>query len=112
MSKYEKEFMQIVKGGGSEEDLRVVLDSVLGLSTDMMILIVSIAMGVTIVVSQTDIQFNLGEIWGLIVFVVYFVAVLVVFPLFVQVSLKYFPKKRIEVLQMYLKAKKMIQERT
>jgi hypothetical protein len=110
VSKEENEFMRIVEGGGSEEDLRTLFESRLELSSNIMIWLMSSAIAIAILIAQFKIQFNIGDVWGLILFIAYLLIIAVGFPLIVRGRLRTFEKNRVDILKQYLEAKKLLQK--
>ena len=99
MSKEENEFIGFVEGGGSEEDLRTLFEKKLELSSNAMIWFMTTAIAIAIFIAQLKIQFNLGDLSGLILFIAYLILIAVAFPLTVRSSQRTLIKGRKMILE-------------
>lgn len=111
MSKKENEFMQIVEGGGSEEDLRILFESRLELSSNVMMWLMSTAIAIAVIIAELKTQFNLAEWWGFILFIAYLLIIVVAFPLVIRGRMKDIEKGRLEIFKQYLEAKQLLQKK-
>lgn len=111
MSEEEDEFMRIVKSGGSEDDLRALFESRLGLSSNIMIWFMSSTIAIAVLIAQLKIQFNLTDVWSLALFIAYLLIIAVGFPLIVRGGLGAFKKNQVQTIERYLKVKKLLQKK-
>jgi membrane protein insertase Oxa1/YidC/SpoIIIJ len=110
MSKKENEFKVFVEGGGNEDDLRTLLEKKLELSSNAVIWLMTSSIVIAIFIAQLKIQFNLNDLWGLLLFVAYLLILAVAFPLTVRRSQRSLIEGQKMILKDYLEAKKLLQK--
>jgi membrane protein insertase Oxa1/YidC/SpoIIIJ len=110
MSKKENEFKVFVEGGGNEDDLRTLLEKKLELSSNAVIWLMTSSIAIAIFIAQLKIQFNLNDLWGLLLFVAYLLILAVAFPLTVRRSQRSLIEGQKMILKDYLEAKKLLQK--
>jgi len=102
----ENEFMRIIEEGGDMEDLRVLLESRLSLSSNLLVWVATAAISITLILTQIKVPLNPGDPLQLVVYLI----IMALFPIslcaIVYTSIKNLEKQRKETIKSICKQRK------